>query len=669
MTKTNVHSKNGFFFIIMLIATVGFSQNSPCLDRKTTGYTVAEISSAYKDGEFNCDEKQHAIDVAVVIQADADAQGVKFKPEYGGGPAKFDGTQPGIMDSILKYSIEMDGNFVSNYGWDSEVGKHTIYSRDKYSGEKGIYFDYNRTPYFEGNYKPARYSSNICANIQAGEKQTVAKTTTTTSGNTTTTTTTEKTPEGDVNVTVTNTISTGANTNTNTNSPALTPPPSNMLPTQSYTPGYTYSVADGQYYPQGNSQGQWCEDNSGRMIWVDWVNLFLNAADFAVDIWSLWKLYNMAGTPETVIPPAIYNYYTTYEGDEITNNYYGDDGDPDLPGNGDDGPDLPGNGPDLPGNGSGKMANPSGKTANPFGMGESVTVNQNAGNIFGAGTSVSGTGINTGAVLNNGITSVTPLNTAVNAGNIFGGSTSVVTPSIEGIELNQNAIAGNVFGAGVSTPNTGIVNTGAVLNNGITSVTPLNNSVGISNPFGASAVAIVETGNLSGLTTDANGIKNPVNSGAQIVLNPSTNLPVTNVIGQNGAIAVNGVPATNGVQIINGTTGTVISGPKGNGIQTIQTDGVAVAANGNVIEGNGIKPVTLIEQPTTATNVSNGTQVGTKGIVANQQYSIGTILSGGATTTGTNGGGLILNNTGNTGIKMKSAGVGTGGLVKGIKIR
>lgn len=663
--KTCSFKKWFSLLLLTLIAGIGFTQNSPCLDRKTTGYTVAEISSAYKDGSFNCDEKQHAIDAAAVIQADAEAQGVKFKPEFGGGPAVFDGSQPGIMDSILKYSVESDGNFVSNYGWDSEVGKHTIYSRDKYSGEKGIYFDYNRTPYFEGNYKPARYSSNICANIQTGEKATAAaKTTKTVSedGNTTTTTTTERTPEGDVNVTVTNTITTGSNTNTNTNSGPTGAAPSNMLPTQSYSPGSTYCVADGQYYPQGNSQGQWCEQSNGKLSWIDWATFFVTVADLGVDIWSLWKLYDLAGTPETVVPPTVYNYYTTVnEGDEITNNYYGDDGDPDLPGNDDDGPDLPDNGPDLPGNGSGKMANPSGKTSNPFGIGESVTVNQNAGNIFGAGTSVPNTGIKTNAVLNDGITSVASLNTsAVNAGNIFGGSTSVVTPNIE---VNQNAIAGNVFGAGVSTPNTGIVNTGAVLNNGITSVTPLNNSVGISNPFGAS-VAIVETGNLSGLTTDANGIKNPVNISAnQIVLNPSTNLPVTNVIGQNGAIAVNGVPSTNGV-IINGTTGTVISGPKGNGIQTIQTG--AVAVNGNVIEGNGIKPVTLIDQPAVVTNVSSGTQVGTKGIVANQQYSIGTILSGGNTNTG---GGLILNNTGNTGIKMKSAGVGTGGLVKGIKIR
>lgn len=661
MTKTNSPLKNGFFFIIMLIATVGFTQNSPCLDRKTTGYTVAEISSAYKAGSFNCDQKQHAVDVAAVIQADADAQGVKFKPEFGGGPAKFDGTQPGIMDSILKYSVESDGNFVSNYGWDSEVGKHTIYSRDKYSGEKGIYFDYNRTPYFEGNYKPARYSSNICGNIQPGEKQTAAaKTTKTVSedGNTTTTVTTEKTPDGDVNVTV---INTNTNTNTNTNSLPATPP-SNMLPTQSYTPGSSYCVTDGQYYPPSNSQGGYCMVDN-KPTWIDWANLFLNAVDLGVDIWTLIKTMqieeDLAGlsVPQTIVN----NYYDI----QYTYNYnYGEDtdgdGDPDLP---DNGPDLPDNGtPDLGENG--KLASQSGKTSSPFGgsngsVKAETTFNQNAGNIFGAGTSVPSAGINTNAVLNDGITSVTPLNTAV-AGNIFGGSVSTGSPIVD---VNQNVIAGNIFGAGVSIPNTGI-SAGTILNNGIASVVPLNTSTGVSNPFGGASVAVVEIGNLSGLQTGGiTGIQNPVNISAnQIVLNPSTGLPITNMVGQNGAIAVNGVPGTNGIQMVN--TGTGVSTSQGVGIQPIQTSGVAV--NGN-IDGNGIKPITLIEQPTTATNIGfNGNQGGVdKGIVANQQYSIGTILSGGATTTGTNGG-LILNNTGNTGKKVSLSSVGTG---KGIKIK
>jgi hypothetical protein len=139
------------------------------------------------------------------------------------------------------------------------------------------------------------------------------------------------------------------------------------------------------------------------------------------------------------------------------------------------------------------------------------------------------------------------------------------------------------------------------------------------------------------------------------------------VIGQNGAIALNGgAPAVNGVQLINGNPVSGISGTQGTGIQMIQTD--AVAVNGNVIDGNGIKPVTLIEQPTAATNIGfNGNQGGIdKNIVASQQYNIGSVISGNG---GKPAGGLILNNTGNTGIQAKSAGVGTSGLIKNIKLK
>lgn len=621
MTKTNSPLKNGFFFILFLIAITqtAFGQGSPVAPHKAAGYTVAEASKMYSDGTISCPKQDFVNQVVLILQQSADQQQMKYSD---GSPVKFVASMPGLMDTIFRYTVVKDealtkAQFV-NYSWDGS--KFIPVPRDLVSGEKGFYFDPNLTPYFSTKYEPIRYASNWCFNPQGKNTYQKAYTNTgkTDNGNGTTTEVV-KVPAGedgeDIYIFNYNT-----NTNTNTNTAPASAPPSNMLPTQSYSPGSTYCVADGRYYPPSNSQGGWCQDNSGRMIWVDWVNLFLNAADLAVDIWSLWKLYDMAGTPETVIPPTVYNYYTTVnEGDEITNNYYGDDGtddpdDPDLPGNGNDG------GLDLGSNG--KLASQNGKVSNPFGGGDvaktesTVAVNQNAGNIFG-------------------------------------GSTSVVSPNVE---VSQN-IAGNIFGAGTSVSNTGI-SAGTILDNGIASANPLNTSAGISNPFGGVSTP-VQIDNLSGLTTTGgiNGIQTPVNLGEnQIVLNPSTNLPITNVVG-NGTVAVNGVPGTNGIQMVN--TGTGVSTSQGVGIQPIQNGAIAV----NGVDGNGIKPVT-INQP--ATNVSfDGNQVGTKGVVANQQYSIGTILSGGSN----NGGGFVLNNTGTSGIKAKSAGLGTGGLIKNIKIK
>lgn len=609
MTKTNVHSKNGFFFILFLIAItqIAFGQGSPVAPHKAAGYTVAEVSKMYSDGTISCPKQDFVNQVVLILQQSADQQQMKYAD---GSPVKFVASMPGLMDTIFRYTVVKDealtkAQFV-NYSWDGS--KFIPVPRDLVSGEKGFYFDPNLTPYFSTKYEPIRYASNWCFNPQGKNSYQKAYTSTgkTDSGNGTTTEIV-KVPAGEDGEDI---YIFNYNTNTNTNTataPAM--PPSNMLPTQSYTPGSTYSVADGRYYPPSNSQGGWCQDNSGRMIWADWVNLFLNAADLAVDVWTLWKLYDMASTPEATIPQNVYNHYVTYEGDEITNNY------------GDDDPDLPDNGPDLPGNGNGKLAGDTGRNSNPFGVSEVVK-------------------------------------TEPVAGNIFGGPTSVVSPNVE---VNQNAIAGNIFGAGVSTPSTGI-NTGAVLNDGIASAVPLSTSTGISNPFGA-GVSPAGVDNLSGLTTTGiNGIQTPVNLGSnQIILNPNTNLPVTNVVGQNGAIALNGgAPAVNGIQVVNGNTGTGISVSQGVGIQSIQNNGVIMVSGA---DGAGIKPVT-VSQP--ATNVSfNGNQGGIdKGIVASQQYTIGSVLSGGTA----NNGGFVLN-TGNTGIKAKSASLGTGGLVKGIKIR
>ncbi|MBP6879812.1 MAG: hypothetical protein KBF62_01905 [Candidatus Pacebacteria bacterium] len=655
MKNKSCSLKNGFFFMLFIAITqIALGQGSPVAPHKAAGYSVSEVQKMYTDGTISPPKQEFVNQVVLILQQSADQQQMKYAD---GSPVKFVATMPGLMDTIFRYTVVKDepltkGQFI-NYSW--ENGKFIPVPRELVSGEKGFYFDPNLTPYFSTKYEPIRYASNWCFNPQGKNSYQKAYTNTgkTDNGNGTTTEVV-KVPAGedgeDIYIFNYNT-----NTNTNTNTAPLTStPPTNMLPTQSYSPGSAYCVADGQYYPQGNSQGQWCQQSNGQMRWVDWANLFLNAADLAVDIWSLWKLYDLAGTPETVVPPTVYNYYTTVnEGDEITNNYGDDDGDPDLPGNGDDGgPDLPDNGtPDLGENG--KFAN-SGKSSNPFGGAgevvktEPIAVNQTvAGNIFGGSTSVGSPAV---AVNQNAV-----------AGNIFGGSVSTGSPNVE---VNQT-IAGNVFGAGTSVSSTGI-NTGAVLNDGIASVSPLNTSTGISNPFGGEAIAMVEVANLSGLTTTGfNGIQNPVNLGSnQIILNPSTGLPITNVVGQNGTIAVNGVPGTNGIQIVDGNG--VISGPKGTGIQPIQINGVAV--NGN-IDGGGIKPITLIDQPTAATNIGfNGNQGGIdKNIVASQQqYNIGSVLSGNG---GKPAGGLILNNTGNTGIQAKSAGVGTGGLIKNIKLK